>query len=312
MKLISVTHLSEEIINFIKNNNIEYIDLYKKEVTKEDVENTEIIIGNIRKDVLMYAKKLKYLQLDSAGNDTYLDVDLPKDCIMCNASGTFGELISEHLLMVTFMLFRNMPYYIQNQQDHKYKRIHHVKSIQNARFLILGTGDLGSKFAAKLKKLGAYTIGVKRTYAKKLPYFDEVYTVDKLDGLIGKCDVLCLCLPKSKDTNLLIDKSRLKMLSNDSFVINVGRSNAIDTKALCELLNQQKIKGAALDVFDQEPIPMEDEIWNTRNLIITPHVSGTFANEITYDLFYEIVYDNLKRYLNHDNLRNIVDKNIGY
>lgn len=312
MKIVNISKLNNEIEKYIKDHCDVYISKKGKELCKEDLYDADVIIGNVNKELLVHSKSLKYLQLDSAGNDPYLDVTLPKGCVMCNASGTFGELISEHLLMVTFMLFRNMPYYIQNQNHHIYKKLHQVKSIKNARFLILGTGDLGSKFAEKLKKLGAYTMGVKRTKVNSLPFFDEVYTIEKLDELLPTCDVLCMCLPKSKNTDNMIDKNKLSLMKKDSFVINVGRSNAIDNHALCHLLNTEQIQGAALDVFDIEPIPKDDEIWNTKNLIITPHVSGTFANEITYDLFYDILMNNLKRFFNHETLINIVDIKEGY
>lgn len=310
MKIISVMDLPIEIKEMLEKQG-DFIIKEDSSLTINDVKDAEIIIGNINQDLLKECKNLKYYQLDSAGSDTYASI-VNEDCILCNASGTFGATIAEHLVMTTLMLFRNMPIYIQNQRDHIFKRIQHVKMIKNSRFLIFGTGDLGSEYAKAIKALGGYTIGVKRTPCDKLAYFDELYVNDEIDSLLSDVDVVCLCLPRNELSNHIMDARRLNMLKKDSVVLNVGRGNAIDQKYLCKLLNEGKLLGAALDVFEREPILEDDPIWNTNNLIITPHVSGTYSNEWTYSLFYDILKQNLECYFSGKPLSNIVDRKLGY
>lgn len=310
MKIISVVKLPQKIMDMLKDKG-EVIVKDRFSLNEDDVKDAEIIIGNIKRSLLVKCECLKYYQLESAGSDTYANV-VKEDCILCNASGTFGASIAEHLVMTTLMLFRNMPYYIETQRQHIYHQMSKVKMIKNSRFLIFGTGDLGSEYAKAIKSLGGYTIGVKRTSCSQLPYFDEVYINDEIDPILSSVDVVCLCLPKNHLSDHIMDEHRINQLKNDAIVLNVGRGNAIDQKYLCKRLNEGKLLGAALDVFEKEPIVSDDPIWETKNLIITPHVSGTFANEWTYSLFYDILEENLNRYFLSKPLHNVVDRKLGY
>lgn len=310
MKIISVMKLPNNIMDILQAKG-EVIIKDRLSLSEEDVKDAEIIIGNIKRSLLVKCEHLKYYQLDSAGSDTYANV-VKEDCTLCNASGTFGASIAEHLVMTTLMLFRNMPFYINNQRQHIYNQISHVKMIKNSRFLIFGTGDLGSEYAKAIQSLGGYTIGVKRTSCAQLPYFDEVYINEEIDPILANVDVVCLCLPKNHLSDHIMNKERLDQLKSDAIVLNVGRGNAIDQKYLCKRLNEGKLLGAALDVFEKEPILNDDPIWDTKNLIITPHVSGTYANEWTYSLFYDILEKNLNCYFLGKPLHNVVDRKLGY
>ncbi len=310
MKILCIIGLPEEIITFLKSKG-EVVIKKRSELTSEEMSQYTIIIGNVPLPLMQYATNVKYLQLESAGSDQYTTL-VPKDCILCNAAGTFGATISEHLIMVTLMLFRNMPHYQIAQSKREYAPIHHVKLIHNSRFLIFGTGNLGSEYAKVVQACGGYTIGVKRNKVTSLPHFNEVITNDEVENYLASSDVVCLCLPKNKDSDNILSAKRLAMLASDAIVLNVGRGNAVDESYLCQMLQENRLLGAALDVFEKEPIAQDSPLWQTPNLIITPHVSGTFANAYTYDLFYAIVKDNVHRYFNNETLRNVVDKNWGY
>lgn len=310
MKIISVIKLPKRLMDLLQGKG-EVIIKDRLSLSEEDVKDAEIIIGNIKRSLLVKCESLKYYQLDSAGSDTYANV-VKEDCVLCNASGTFGASIAEHLVMTTLMLFRNMPYYIENQRQHVYNPKSYVKMIKNSRFLIFGTGDLGSEYAKAIKSLGGYTIGVKRTPCAQIPYFDEVYINEEIDSILSSVDVVCLCLPKNNLSDHIMNEARLNQLKSDAIVLNVGRGNAIDQKYLCKRLNEGKLLGAALDVFEKEPISSDDPIWETKNLIITPHVSGTYANEWTYSLFYDILEKNLNCYFSRKPLHNVVDRKLGY
>ena len=310
MKIISYFKLPEYIEELL-NSMGDYKCLYGYDINVEDIKDAEIIIGNLPPMYVKECKKLKYLQLIFAGSDGYRDV-INDSYSICNASGTFGAGIAEHLIMNTLMLFRNMKFYMEKQQKHIYERINKNKMIYGSRFLICGCGDIGTQFAKRIQSLGGYTIGIKRRKSSTLAYFDEVYTEDEIEKHLKETDVVALCLPKNDSTNHFLNAKRISMLRKDAIVLNVGRGNAIDTRALINSLNEEKIAGAALDVFDEEPIPLNDDLWDCKNLIITPHVSGTFANAYTYELFCKILEDNLIRYREGKPLKNVVDKESGY
>lgn len=310
MKVISYFKLPQDIVETIESF-ANYYDLSQKKQCIEDVEDADVIIGNVKLDLLSHCKSLKYLQLISAGSDQYQKF-ICDDYTICNASGTFGAGIAEHLIMNTLMLFRNMPHYVKAQREHRYDPLRYNKSIYGSRFLICGCGDIGSQFAMRIKSLGGYTIGVKRRACDSLPYFDEVYTEKQMEDLLPTVDAIALCLPRNKSTDLFLNKERLSLLKDDAIVLNVGRGNAVDTNALCSLLNEEKLLGAALDVFEKEPIDENDAIWDCNRMIITPHVSGTFANAYTYELFYSLVRDNIHRFKEGKELVNVLDKETGY
>lgn len=310
MKIVSYFSLNEKIETILKTMG-EYVSFVGKEVLLEDICDAEILIGNIPPHLLKHCFNLKYVQLVFAGSDGYTDV-VSENYVICNASGTFGVSIAEHLLMYTLMFFRNMPTYTINQQNHAYNRIDKNRLIYGSTFVICGCGDIGSEFAKRLKSLGAKTIGIKRRACSSLPYFDEVYTEDKLEDVLKEADVVALCLPKNSSTDLFLNKQRISLLKKDAIVLNVGRGNAIETSALIDALNNETIAGAGLDVFDQEPLCKEDPLYTCKNVIITPHVSGTYANAHTFDLFYALLEENLNNYRNGKTLKNGIDAISGY
>jgi phosphoglycerate dehydrogenase-like enzyme len=187
-----------------------------------------------------------------------------------------------------------------------------MKAIFNSTALIAGMGDIGGEFAKRLKALGAYTIGIKRTDADKPDYLDEQYTMDKLESLLPRADVVALCLPDTKLTDKIINKSTLKLMKNDAVLINVGRGNAVDTEALCAALEAGQLFGAALDVTDPEPLPKEHRLWSIENAIITPHVSGGYSLDETLERIVRIAVNNLEAFIQGKSLINVIDCSKGY
>lgn len=308
MKIISVIDLPKELQRYLEEKGEL---LLKRTPTKEEVKEAEIIIGNIDRSLLSYGQRLKYVQLESAGSDTYVPF-LNKDCVLCNASGTFGANIAEHLIMCVLMLFRHMPSYGVYQKQHQFQPILHNRMIADSCFMIVGCGDLGTQLAKRIKALGGKTIGVKRTLVSKLPYFDEVYTISDFPSLIKKADAIILCLPNNRGSDHLINTKTLAMMKKEAILLNVGRGNAVDEIALYYALKERRIAGAALDVFAEEPLSENSPLWDLDNIIITPHVAGTFANEYTKQLFVSLLSDNLHRYFEGKPLRNVVDREWGY
>lgn len=310
MKIVSYFKLPVAIEDELKTLG-EYVNLEGLSYEIKDICEATIIIGNLPPHLLKHCKKLKFLQLIFAGSDGYKDY-VCDDYEICNASGTFGASIAEHLIMYTLMLFRSIPNYMDQQKQHLYHRIDNNKMIYGSTFMICGCGDIGTQFAKRIKALGGYTIGIKRRKCVSLPYFDEIYTEDRIEEHLHRADVIALCLPKNDTTDHFLSDKRMQLMKKDAILLNVGRGNAVDTQALITFLKNKEIGGAALDVFEEEPLPISSELWDIDNLIITPHVSGTFANPYTFELFYEILKDNINRFKNNKPLKNVIDKESGY
>jgi len=287
-----------------------------KSVSPAHIQQAHIIIGNpplsILKDCLSKnSSNLQWLQLQSAGVGEYAKI-LPENVVLTNASGAYGLAISEYMLGVLLELFKKLHLYRDNQLEAKWTYEGQVKSIYNSTALILGVGDIGSEFAKRLKALGAYIIGIRRRDLDKPDYLDELYTMEHLNDLLPRADIVAMSLPETKLTEKIINRETLKLMKKDAVLINVGRGSAIDTDALCDALEMGQILGAALDVTDPEPLPKDHRLWKIKNAVITPHVSGGYSLQETYERILKICANNLEAYMTGNKLINVVNKSEGY
>ncbi|HHV60652.1 MAG TPA: D-2-hydroxyacid dehydrogenase [Clostridiaceae bacterium] len=285
----------------------------KDQLDTVQIQNADIIIGNPPVHMLRDVKNLEWLQLQSAGAGEYTARGvLPDNVVLTNASGAYGLAISEYMLGVLLELYKKLHLYRDNQAESKWLHRGPVKSIYGSTVLILGAGDIGGEFARRVKALGAYTIGIRRKDTNKPEYLDELYLMDKLEELLPRADIVTMSLPGTDQTYKIINRDTLKLMKRDAVLINVGRGNAIDTDALCDALESGHLLGAALDVTDPEPLPEDHRLWKIKNAVITPHVSGGFSLQETYERIVRICADNLEAFMNGRSLKNVVDRTAGY
>lgn len=291
----------------------EYIYISSEEVTCELVKSADIIIGNVPAEYVKESKKLKWLQLNSAGTDGYCEPGvIPEGAYLTNATGAYGLAISEHMLGMLLEIKKKLNLYYINQKKHLWKDEGNVTSIEGSTTLVVGLGNIGGDFARKMKALGSYTIGIKRTKGQKPEYIDELYTIEALDEFLPKADIVALSLPGTKDTYHLFDKDKFSLMKKDAIILNVGRGNCICTEDLCDALENGIISGAGLDVTDPEPLPPENKLWDAPGVVITPHISGFFHLPETLRRIVNISIENLEHFKKREQLKNIVDFKTGY
>ena len=233
------------------------------------------------------------------------------DCLLTNAN-VYGVTIAEHVVMVALMLLRRMPEYIEVVRNHSWSNQLSIRSIRDNEFTILGTGDIGRHVAERMRGMGAAKIvGLSRS-GRPHPAFDAVYPISALDQMLPQTKILVMALPSTPETIHILNRDRIALLPADAYVINVGRGTALDQAALAEALNTGKLAGAALDVMDPEPLPREDPLWDARNLILTPHVSGNMTLGYTCDRNVELFCEDLKNYAAGRPLAGLVDRTRGY
>lgn len=285
----------------------------------EDIPNASvmkrinIIVGNPRRRLLPLAKSLEWLQLESAGANLYVVPGLlPLNVTLTNATGCYGLAISEYMIAGTLSLFLHLPGYRLQQQKHVWKNIGEVKSISGSTALVVGLGNIGGEYSKRFRALGGKVIGVRRSNLNKPDFVDELYLMSDLDDLLPRADVVALSLPETPETHKLFGPDKLARMKQGSILLNVGRGMAIDSDALCDMLNSGHLAGAVLDVTDPEPLPAGHPLWDAENVLITPHVSGNYNLPATYELVFNLCVDNLRRYFSGEPLRNIVDRGTGY
>ena len=214
--------------------------------------------------------------------------------------------------MVLLMLLHRMPEYQRDIAMKQWTYLVPSRSIIGSKFVMLGTGDIGSNVARRLKALGGSVTGVCRTGKSAESAFDRVVTVDELDSVLPEADAVILALPATAGTVNILSRERIALLKEDSFVVNVGRGTAIDQEALVEALQSHKIAGAALDVMVPEPLPADHPLYDCPNTIITPHMSGNMALGLTCDIDVDMFCRDLEHYAKGEMPENLVDRAIGY
>lgn len=275
----------------------------------------EILYGYIPPEKLRAAESLRWLACASSGVEQYLGEYLYANpgVILTNSAGAYGITISEHIVMTLLMLLRRMPEYNAVTAAHQWESLGRIRSIYGSVITVIGTGDIGTAFAQRAKALGAAHIrGVHRSNRVLPRCFDESYAVEDLDFALAGADAVIMCVPGTKETENLMTRERLGLLKKTSVLINVGRGSSLDQDALMDALNSGKIAGAALDVTTPEPLPADHPLWNTKNLILTPHVSGNMTLDITCDLDVNLFCDNLTRYCRKQPMKHIVERSVGY
>lgn len=283
------------------------------EVTAEEVQWADIILGNVPPRLIQGSPRLKLLQLNSAGTDGFLEPGvLDGGTLLCNASGAYGLAISEHMLGMLLMLLKRLHHYRDNQRERLWRDEGNVTSIDGCTALTVGLGDIGGEFARKMKALGAHTMGVRRSDRQKPDYLDELVPLEDLDRALPRADVVALSLPDTPETYRLFDRERIGRCKDGAILLNVGRGTAVDTDALCDALESGKLGGAGVDVTDPEPLPADHRLWGMENAVITPHVSGFFHLEETLHRIVERAAENLRRFLAGKELLSQVDAQTGY
>ena len=284
-----------------------------KDLTAEQVAGADIIIGNAPARLIQGTSRLKWLQLNSAGTDGYTAPGvLPEGTLLTNASGAYGLAISEHMIASLLYLMKKLNYYSADQRTHTWSDHGQVTSIYGARTLVVGLGDIGGEFAQRMHALGSTVTGIRRTAADKPEYLAALYQMDHLKECLADADIVASSLPGTRATYKLFNAEAFACMKQGAYFLNVGRGTAVDSLALADALNSGHLAGAAVDVTDPEPLPADHPLWEARNLLITPHISGNYHLQETHERIIRIAARNLARYLKGEPLENMVDFSTGY
>ena len=260
------------------------------------------------------APRLRWQCTPSAGINQFTapDTFVSAETLLTNSSGAYGVTIAEHIVMVTLDLMRRQQEYAQIVARREWRRDLAVRSIRDCRVTLLGTGDIGQETAIRLRAFTpARLIGVNRSGANPRGLFDAVFAQEQLPTLLPETDLVILSLPGTADTDRMIDEERLSLLPDGAFLVNVGRGNAVDQRALERELRAGRLF-AALDVFEKEPLPREHPLWDCPNLLITPHVAGNMTLPYTQDRIVELFLEDFENYCAGRPLKRQVDLNRGY
>jgi phosphoglycerate dehydrogenase-like enzyme len=255
------------------------------------------------------AGRLRLIQTIGAGVDSVLPApDLPAGVRITNARGVHGERMSEHALAMMLAFAKQLPQALANQRVRNWQT-YIPGTLAGKTCSILGMGTIGRAVAERAKNFGMRVIGIQRD-PKPCRHADEVLPPEQIPRALQQADYLVVILPKTPQTSNLLDTKLLANLRPDAVLVNIARGGIVDEAAVAAMLRQGRLRGAALDVFAEEPLPESSDLWMIPNLIITPHVAGLYPGYL--DRVLEVFTDNLERLENGKPLRNEIDRTRGY
>lgn len=276
-------------------------------------ETAEILLTD-SPELTRAAKALRWVCTPSAGVNQFAapDAIASADAVLTNSSGAYGVTIAEHIVMAALALLRKLPDYDAIVRARGWRRDLPVRSIHGSRVTLLGTGDIGAEAAKRLAAFAPQRItGVNRSGRHPGAPFDEALSVSRLDEALPETDILVVSLPGTEETRHLLDARRLALLPDGALIVNVGRGTVIDQAALERELRAGRLC-AALDVFEEEPIPAGDSLWECPNLLITPHVAGNMTLPYTVERIVAMFLEDFENYCAGRPLARRVDLERGY
>lgn len=261
-------------------------------------------------DVWADAGSLDWIHVTAAGVDTLLFDELRNsDVVVTNARGVFDGPIAEYVLGAVIAHAKDSRDSFDLQRLHRWRH-RETRSIAGAHALVVGTGGIGRATARLLRAAGLTVRGAGRVSGSGDPDFGDVVASDDLAAEVGWCDHLVLAAPLTAATRGLVDATVLAAMKPDAQLINIARGQLVDRSALLAALADGRIGGATLDVFDVEPLPDDDPLWDAPNVTITAHMSGDVVG--WRDVLAAQFADNVRRWLAGEPLLNVVDKKLGY
>lgn len=277
-----------------------------------NADDCEILFGHASQQVLASAKSLKWYCCCWAGVDRFCKDELYQnpDCLLSNSSGAYGVTIAEHLVMTSLMLLRRQMEYTEVIRAGDWRVLPGgIRSLCGCRITVLGTGDIGTEFARRVRAFRpAALVGVRRSSKPGDPAFDETHGTAELDEVLPRTDLLVMALPNTPDTVNILDKRRMALLPEGAYVVNVGRGTALDQDALIAALDSGHLAGAALDVAVPEPLPAGHPLRGAKNLLLTPHVAGNMTLAYTRRKSIDLFLADLDNYAAGRPLERAVDR----
>ena len=290
-------------------------DFSSKEQFDALLADTEVIFGfKLPQNVIARAPRLKWIQANSAGVDILLDDDAVRKSpvIMTRTKGFHDTAISEFVIGLMLLLVKQAPMWFRVKQEKQWKTVY-SPLLCSKTVGIVGMGSIGREIARLSKAVGMRVIATRRTVkqATQEENADMVLPAAQLPRLLAESDFVVIAAALTPETRNMIGEKELRMMKPTAFLINIARGAIVDEEALIRALEENWIAGAGLDVFVTEPLPPESKLWELPNVILSHH-SSALELSIYFVKATEQFCENLARYLNGEQLLDVVDKQLGY
>ncbi|HZQ67544.1 MAG TPA: D-2-hydroxyacid dehydrogenase [Terriglobales bacterium] len=298
---------------------IEVVHLSSYDGIEIHLRDAEIAVTwSLRPEQFAQARRLRWIHSPAAAVHQLMFPELVhSDVVLTNAREVHGPVVAEHVIALIFALAKQIPLAVRLQQKHEWgqealwRARPRPREVAGSTLGIVGLGSIGKEVATLASALGMRVIAAREHLEKPRPaQVNELFPMQGVDRLLSQSDYVVLAVPLTAESRGMMNSARLAMMKGDACLINVGRGPLVDQNALAEALRSRRLGGAALDVFDKEPLPANSSLWDLENLLITPHSAG--LTEKLWERHYILISENLRRYLERRPLLAIVDKSRGY
>lgn len=251
-----------------------YIKDIDKHIPYEDIEI--LITFGLKEDWSKFEQmsSLKWIQVFQTGVEHVPFSSIEARGIpVTNVRNIYGTPISEYVMGIILYEIKHLNRFIKNKRLKRYDRTILTDEAGNKTIGIFGTGAIGKEVAKKAKAFHMNVLGFNSN-GRDVSNFDQVFTWDQKETMLQQCDFIVLLLPLTDETVHFLNDSEFSLMKDNAYIINVGRGPLINEQALLRALENEKIKGAALDVFEEEPLSASSPLWEMDKLLLTPHLSG--------------------------------------
>jgi D-3-phosphoglycerate dehydrogenase len=275
--------------------------------------DVDAVWGQLTADEFASSKQLRWVQSSSAGVEWMWRVPGIADSpvVVTNMRGAHAATIAEHTFAMLLYHTRGLRAFDQHQRDHKWSRSQvTISNIKDLTMGIVGFGNIGRAIAHRATGFEMRVLAVDPEKVPPGEGVEEVWPLSRLNDLCRQVDVLAIAAPITPTSRGMIGKEHIRNLKRGSYILQMSRGGIVDEPALVDALEEGHLAGAGLDVTATEPLPVGDPLWTAPNLIITPHSSA--SSQLTTDLVWSILTENVGRFMRGEELMNLVDKRRGY
>ncbi|HET7627276.1 MAG TPA: D-2-hydroxyacid dehydrogenase [Bacillales bacterium] len=277
------------------------------------LDRTEILVTygfDVTEENLRRLPALKWVQVFQSGIEHVPVAALAeRGILLTNVKGIHGVPMAEYVMSYVLYVTRDMKRFERDKQKRLWNRSDLVGEVKGKTMVIFGAGTIGMEVAKKAKAFGMRVIGVNTSGERREP-FDEMVKLDEKLQVLSRGDFIVMLLPVTEETFHCIGADELRSMNREACLLNIGRGALVDTEALVDALRNRTIRGAALDVFEDDPLPPEHPLWTFDDVFLTPHLAAKTVNYL--DRCLEKFAVNVDRYRNGEPLLNQVDEKKGY
>lgn len=283
--------------------------------------------GKITPELLERANKLEWIQSPTASLEHYLFPELVEHpCQLSNMRGLYYDVIADHVFGYVLMFARNLHLYLRRQMESRWEPVggeaarsdflsgpgqvsdidRGALHLPDCTMGIVGVGSIGAEIARRARAFGMHVLGVDPIHRELPEVLPEIWPVHRLPELLAASDFVVIAAPHTPETEKLFSAEQFQQMRESAYLVNIGRGAIVDLAALTEALQQQQIAGAALDVFETEPLPAEHPLWKMENVLITPHIAA--ASPRIAERHTETLLENIRCYIRGEDPLTLVDK----